>query len=187
MADEIKIISKLVKIPIKKLHIQFIPVVTPMDIWNYDMSLKHSPHVELLRFIYKHGFDWKKIMKSRFARIRQHRYVMGMDKWTNDRIKEHVRKRWDIFESLRKKSFIKKKSKKKPIIVLEVPFWQSRFGYKAKWLKGPELWNGGRRCAAARVLGWETIPGFYAVDRYPGTKRKGRFENKLLNVEGVFE
>jgi len=184
--DEIKIISKLTDIPIKKLCIQYVPIVTPLDIWDYDMSIKNSPHVELLNLIYKNGFDWKRIMKTRFVKIRRHRYVMGLDKWTKERIKEHIRQRWGIFESLRKKGYIHKKSKKRPVIILKKPFWQTRFGYSASWLKGYEIWNGGRRCAAAHYLGWKTIPGYYAVDKHPGSNKKGRFGKKLVNVEGVF-
>ena len=136
--DEIKIVSKLTDIPLKKLHIQYIPVVTPMNIWNNDMFLKNSPHVELLRIIYKHGFKWERIMKSRFVQIRRHRYIMGLDKWTDKRIKEHIEQRWEIFKSLYKKGFIEKKSREKPVIVLKKPFWQTRFGFEADWLKGYE-------------------------------------------------
>lgn len=45
---EIRPISKLVDIPLAGLHYQYIHGVTPIDIWQHDMSLENSPHVELL-------------------------------------------------------------------------------------------------------------------------------------------
>jgi len=184
--SDIKIITKLVPIKLKKLHVQYVPVVTPLEIWNHDMSLINSPHVELLNLIYNEGFNWDKIMKSRFVKIRQHRAIVGQTQWTEEKILGHVKQRWKIYKSISKRQFVPKLSKIKPVIILHKPFWTTRFGFKADWLGGWEIWDGMRRCSACYLLGMKTIMGYFAKDTRPGSKNKGRFENKLAKIEGVW-
>lgn len=184
-SKEVKVISKIESIPLEKMRVQYIPVLTPIDIWNHDMRLKNSPHVELIQLIIKYGMDWNMIMKTRYVKERQHRYICGMKKWTEKHIKEHVIKRWKIYKSLLKYGY-SRKLEGKPVIVLEKPFWKSRFGLKEPWMKGYEIWNGAGRCAAAYCLGWTHYPGVWARDRYPKSGKKGKFESKLRDVEGVW-
>lgn len=183
---EVKIISKLKLIELKKLHIRYIPVATP-PLWNNDMSLKNSPHVELLRLIIKYGWDWKKLSKSRYWKERKRRYICGVKRWTEEYIKEHIKKRWKLYKSLKKRGFKKKRRGDRPIVVLKKPFWTTRFGLKEDWVKGWELWDGAGCCAAAYVLGWKTIPGVFAEDLFPGTGKKGKFKKKLRMFEEVWK
>jgi len=183
---DIKIVSRMQPIALAKLRIRYIPVLTPIEMWNFDLRLKNSPHVELIQLIMKYGFEWKMIMKTRYVRERRHRYVCGLDKWEDKHIKEHVIKRWKTYKSLQKYGYSKKKEKKKPVIVLQKPFWKSRFEVKEPWLKGLEIWNGAGRCAAACCMGWDFYPAVLAEDRYPKSHKKGKFKDKLINVEGVF-
>ncbi len=183
---EYKIISKLVDIPLKELHIQYVPVVTPMSLWNDDMSLANSPHVELLRLIEGYGFNWDMIFKSRFARIRQHRALCGLTQWDKPKIKDHIKQRWGIYKSILKKGFKTKLCKDKPVIVLKKPFWNTRFGLKDDRIKGLEIWDGGRRSSASYALGHTRILGYYAEDSKPGSNDKGRFKDKLRKIEGIW-
>ena len=183
---DIKIISKLVDIELEKLHVQYVPVVTPLELWNHDMSLINSPHVELLKIIYANGFNWPLIMKSRFVQVRQHRAIMGLDQWTDEKIQEHIKQRWKIYKSLSKYQFVPKMSRGKPVIVLKKPFWTTRFGFKADWLGGWEIWDGMRRCSAQHFIGRKTIKGYFAEDTKPGSKDRGKFGKKLEKVEGVW-
>jgi len=184
---EIKITSKLVEIPLEKLHIQYVPVLTPMNIWKNDMSLVNSPHVELLRLIESFGFNWERIMESRFVKVRQHRAICGLDQWNEKKIKEHIEQRWKIYCSLLKYGFKKKKSREKPVIVLKQPFWKTRFGLNECWLDMWEIWDGGRRCSAWHVLLHKKILGVFAEDAKPGSGDKGKFEKKLAKCEGVWK
>ncbi len=189
--DEVKVISKLVDIPICDLHTQYVHNVTPIELWNYDMSVLTSPHVELLRYIKKHGLNWKGIWKLRYVAERKNRYKIGLTLWTDKHLRDHIIKRWEIYKSLKHrgykpKLYRKKNGEERPVEILKKPFWETRFGFDAEWLHGLEVWDGMGRIASAIVLGWDTIPAVWVKDRYPGTKKKGRFEKKLNNVKGVW-
>lgn len=173
-------------IPIADIQCQYIPVLSPLELWNYDLRLKNSPHVELLRIICAHGYDWNIIMKSRYAQERQRRFIMGLERWTDEYIREHVQRRWKIYKSLCKYGYSKKIEKDKPVVVLEKPFWKTRFGADEKFLKGKECWDGFGRLSAACLMGMKEYPVVIARDRYPGSGKKGKFEDKLRNVEGVW-
>jgi hypothetical protein len=180
--SEIKIVGKLEKIPLAKLHFQFIPILTDLELWNHDMSLPNSPQVEVASLLLKHGKNWSKLKDCRYAQDRRHRFKCGQKKWTEKAIKEHILgSRYSILRSLKKRGFRKEMSKQQPISVLREPLWKSRFGYDTDWLQGAEIYHGGRRCAAAYVLGWKTVPGYWARDkRKPGDK--GKFETKLKGL-----
>ncbi|MCP4651215.1 MAG: hypothetical protein GY853_14200 [PVC group bacterium] len=180
---DLEITSGLVEIPIKRLNIRYIPVVTPIEMWNYDMSLKNSPHVELLETIKRYKFDWDILKETRYWKERKHRYDIGFKDWDKRKIKNHIKRRWAIYNSLRISGFRPKLRGEKPIVVLKEPFWKTRFGVDNEWLKGFEIHDGGGACMAAKFLGWSTIPGYYAKDKCPGSKKKGVFEHKLRFVE----
>jgi len=184
---DLEISSELVDIPVKRLHIRFIPVVTPMFFWANDMSLGNSPHVELLDLIKEFGLNWNVLEETRYWAEREHRYKIGFKDWDKKKIKTHIKRRWGIYRSLKKSGYRHKLRGDKPVIVLKKPFWKTRFGLDYDWLKGPSIWDGGGICAAAYYLGYETIPGYYAKDKYPGSKKKGVFEHKLRFVEDRFE
>ena len=184
--SEIKIISKLEKIPIYPLHIQYVPVVTPINIWESNMALVDSPHVELIQAIKKVGFDWGVLMQTRYAKVRQHRRKCGLVKWTDKKIKDHIMVRWSIYNSIKKNGFKKSKCKEKPVIVLKEPFWKTRFGFNAPWIHGHEIWDGAGRTTAMYHTGHEYVWGVWAEDAKPGTGDKGCFENKLKDVKGVW-
>jgi hypothetical protein len=78
-------------------------------------------------------------------------------------------------------------SKRDEVKVLLSPFWKTRFGLELPWLTGMEIWNGAGRCAAAHVLGLRTIPVLICKDKKPGSGDKGKFGNKLRDVEGVWD
>ena len=171
------------KVQLEALHIRYIPVVTPMDIYEGDLSLINSPHVEMLEMYEKHGFDWRKLKKTRYVKERRRRFKIGMSKWTDGYILNvHLPKRFKLFESIRKKGY----DRRQPIEILEEPFWVSRFGLKNAWVDGPEIWTGAGRAAARWVLGKRTIWAEWYEDRRPGSMDKGKFDKKLMFVKGVW-
>lgn len=183
--DEVKIVGKLVDIPLADLHIQYIHGVTPIDLWNRDMSLSTSPHVELLQLMRKFPLRSVEVQSSRYFQERRNRYALGMTRWTDIHIEEHAKVRLDTYFSLKRKGY--RKGGDCPIKILREPFWKTRFGYNANNLHGPEIWDGGGRCTAAFVLGWKTIPAYWVEDVKPGSCDKGWFEKKLKNVKGVWD
>jgi len=184
---EYKKTSGLVDIPLKNLHIRYIPVVTPIEMWWHKMRLVGSPHMALLNTIERHGLDWHTLEHTVYWAEREHRYNIGFKDWTEEKIKAHIKRRWELVKSIKKKGFKKKLYGDKPVIVLDKPFWTTRFGLKEDWLKGPEIWDGAGRCMASLFLGKKTIKGYYAEDLYPGTGKKGKFEEKLKCVKGVWK
>lgn len=173
--------NKLVKASLNTLNYQFIPMLTHESIWNFDMSLPNSPQVECAKLLLRHGRNWSKLKHCRFAEDRRHRYRCGINKWTEKAIKEHILgSRYDILMSIMKREFDKKLNKKQPITVLIAPFWATRFNYNEEWLNGPEIYHGGRRCAALYALGYKTVPVLWAKDKKPGTCDGGKFESKVL-------
>jgi len=189
--DDIKIVSGTVDVPLKDLHIQYVHNVTPAELWNFDMSLANSPHVELLKLIREKGFDWDEIWKTRYVAERLNRFKLGMNNWTRKHLKEHIKWRYEVLRSLKHHGYkaklhITAKGKNRPVRILKEPFWKTRFGFERDWLTGYEIWDGGGRSSAAMALGWETIPAVICEDRYPGSKKKGMFDKKLSMVKGVW-
>lgn len=182
-----EITGSLVKIKLSTLHIRYIPVVTPWELWDADMALVGSPHLELMYIFKNYGLKWDIIETKRYWMERKHRYNIGMKKWTEKNIREHIKKRYRIFKSIKEKGYSKSKSKGDPIKVLKKPFWETRFGFAGHKLQGPEIWNGAGRCAAAYSLGIKTIPVVFVIDKYSGTGYKGKFKSKLINVKGVWK
>ena len=178
--------GKLERIPLHNLHIQYIPVVTPIRLWNFDMLLKNSPHVEVARSFQDNGFDMDHLLTTRYVQERIRRRELGMRRWSDKKIREHLKTRYKTFKSLKKFGYQESKHGDRPIMVLEQPFWRTRFGACNYWLQGREIYNGAGRCMAAYVLGWETIPVMMCEDKKPGSKDKGKFERKLAKVKGVW-
>lgn len=183
MAEIRPITGKLEKVELKDLHIQFVPVVTPVKLWNHDMSLENSPHVELMRILLEHGLDWKRIEPTRYVKERTRRFAIGLKRWVEKKIMGHIEVRYDILKSIKKKGF--KKSRQEPIMVLKEPFWKTRFGHE--FPQGYEIWTGAGRASAAYVLGYEKLPVMFYEDKYAGSNKKGRFEKKLKGVQGVWD
>lgn len=180
--SEIKYINNnLENVSLVKLHYQFIPAFINMDIWKFDMSLPNSPQAECAELLLRHGRNWEKLKHCRFAEDRRYRYRLGMKKWTEKAIKEHILgSRYDILMSINRRGFDKKLNKKQPVCALISPFWTTRFGYSEDWLKGAEIYHGGRRCAAMYALGYEQVPILWARDKYPGTNRGGKYSEKVI-------
>lgn len=176
--SEIKEIRKAI-VPVKGLHYRFIPVLTPEKFWHGDMSIENSQHVELMRIFLKHGLDWGRIQKSRYWEQRIYWHSVGMTQWTKKYAKQRIVVRYGIFKSIKKHGF-----KNKPVKLLEIPIWASRFGHRG--LVGPEIFDGGGRCAAAYALGIEKVPAIWCEDRAPGTGGRGKWAEKLKNVRGVW-
>ena len=174
------------KVRLADLHVRYIPVVTPIELWDHDMSLVNSPHVELMMTFLHHGYDKKKIKSSRYFAERRHRRKVGLTKWTDTKIWEHIHVRYEIFRSIRKRGFSTKICRRDPVKVLSQPFWMTRFGSDLPWLKGLEVWNGMGRCAAAYVLGVQAVTVQMCRDARPGSGNKGKFGNKLIRVKGVW-
>ena len=185
--SEIKPISdKLVKVKLNELHVRYIPVVTPLDIWKKNMNLMFSPHLHLMENFEKYGFDLSRLKKTDYYEERKYRYSIGMKRWTEEKIREHLKDRYNIFISIKKYGYDKNKDKANPIKVLKTPFWKSRFNLELPWLGGMEIWNGAGRCSAALFLGYKELPVLMVRDTRPGTMNKGKFESKLRGVNGVW-
>jgi len=178
---EIRKIGKITKVPILSLHLQYVPKISP--IWLYPgedpYRIDKTHHVGLLKHIIKHGMDWKKLKKLPYVKERRHRYDIGIVRWTDSHVREHIKRRWAIYQSLKKKGWKKKLSKVKPVIVLEKPFIETRYNWESGFLKGLEIWDGMGRVSAAFVLGWEKIPVQFAVDAKLGTCKYDKGFNKI--------
>lgn len=183
--SEIKAIEEQ-NIKLSLLHIRYIPVVIPVNIWGRDMRLIASPHFDLMRLFKKHGCDVERIKRTRYYQERARRYEIGIKKWTPDKLRSHIKKRYATFKSLAKFGINKRLLVKDPVCVLETPFWQTRFNNVPEWVRGYEIWNGAGRCAAAYALGLKRFPVTIVQDKYPGTGKKGKFKDKLKNVKGVW-
>lgn len=170
-----------IEIELAKLHHRYIPKITPLDLYPGadPMLFSKSHHVSLLRTIIKHGLDWGRLKKHPYYVERQHRYNIGITNWTNSRIQEHIAHRWDTYRSLKNKGYDKKLGDAKPIVVLERPLWETRFGWESGFLSGPEIYDGAGRCAAAIVLGWDKIRVAMATDAKPGTCEAGKYLGKI--------
>lgn len=182
--SEIRHISKeLVRVNLLDLHYQYLPGFVSMDIWNHDMSLLNSPQVECAQLLLKYGKQWSKLKNCRFAEDRRHRFELGMKKWTEKAIKEHILgSRYDILKSIKKRGFCSKRSAQQPVAILKHPFWDTRFnvGGNEGAIERYEIYHGGRRCAAMYALGFLEIPAFFAEDKHPGSGKGGKFSNKVL-------
>ena len=180
--SEIKRMSKKVyNVHLYDLHYQFIPEFTNMGIWENDMRLVNSPQFECARLLLKYGPKWSKLKDCRFAEDRRHRYKLGMKKWTEKNIKEHILgSRYKILMSIKKHGFDKKRNSKQLVSILKEPLWKTRFNFEADWLNGYEIYHGGRRCASMYALGYETVPVIFVEDRYPGSCKGGKYEKKVL-------
>jgi len=175
--------KKWKEIRLADLSVRYIPVVTPIELWNHDMSLVNSPHVELMQIFLKHGMDMRLVKKTRYYKERQHRHKIGMKRWNENYIHYHIEKRYKLFKNVKKKY---KSDKKNPICVLKRPFWTTRFGLNEEWIGGMEVYNGMGRCSSLYVLGKETVKVMICKDKYPGTENKGKFEHKLKDIKGVW-
>ena len=178
---EIKYTSKLTQIDISKLHLRYVPHVEPLHLYNDDMSLKASPHVEMLYLIGTYGFDWDRIKESRYGQILEYKHVMGVGGYDRNDILDNLNKAWRTYSSIATRGMRDRRS----VIILKKPFWATRFGHKK--IKGMEIWKGVWVCAAACFLGMKTVKGRMAEDAYPGSGVKGIFEEMYKGVEGVFD
>lgn len=138
------------------LHYQYLPKFTSNSIWHSDMSLPNSPQVEVLELWIKHGWNWNVLMESRLAEDRRYRRTKGYGKWNEKKIKVHIEHRIKIMKSIKKRGFVPSMSKSQPIAVLETPL-ASYLGARSDIAKAPEIYHGGRRCAAMYVLGFKTV------------------------------
>ena len=183
--DEIILLSKKQDlISVDSLHHRYLPKITPLHLFKGSdpMHISKSPHVKLLRHLIKHGFNWRRLRNTKYVIERRHRFGLGMTRWTDDWIKQHVRVRWNIFKSLEKNGYDKKKAKARPIIVLEKPLIETRFSWDSGFLNGPEVYDGFGRSSSAFVLGWEKIPAVIARDAKPGTMEFSKGFNKIKKV-----
>jgi len=175
--------GKPVSLPLRELKYQFIPKLINHDIWGYDMSLPKSPQVECAQMLLKHGRNWTVLKHCRFAEDRRWRYKLGMKKWTESAIKEHIfGSRYKILKSIKKRGFSKSRNAAQPVLVLAEPLWKTRFEYLADWLTGYEIYHGGRRCAAMYAVGMEFVPVQIAEDNKPGSHKGGKFEKKVMGM-----
>ena len=153
---EVKKVGKIVKVPIMRLHLQYLPKVSP--IWLYPgkdpYRIDKTHHVTLLRHIIKYGLNWKKLKKLKYVAERRHRYDIGIRVWTDSKLREHIERRWKIYRSLKKRGWKSSMSKVKPVLVLKKPLFETRYNWESGFLKGPEVYDGFGRSSAAFVLGW---------------------------------
>ena len=177
---EIKVISGIVDIPLDQLHLQYIPKITPLEMYpgSDPMLMLKSHHVRLLKKIIKYGLNKKVLKKTKYWQERRHRFNIGME-WSDSRVFEHIKRRWDTYCSLKKKGYNKKKGDRKPILILKEPFWHTRFNWESGFLHAPEIWDGAGRVSAAIVLGWKTISCRYCEDAKPGACEFDKGLNKI--------
>jgi len=179
--------AKLEKVALADLHVRYIPVVTPIKIWDYDMSLVNSPHVELMTIFRDHGYNADRLVASRYYAERLHRKRVGMERWHEAKIWMHIGARYKIFRNIQARGYHASFDMKNPIKILKEPFWKTRYRCDEPFLKGWEIWNGAGRCSAAYVLGYTYVKAQMCQDQKPGSKIKGKFNSKLQSVEGVWD
>jgi hypothetical protein len=186
--DEIRKIAGPVRVKLSELYYQYIPIVTSEPIWDNDMSLRNSPHVQLVRIMMwmqnGGGLLWEEIVKSRYYQDRLFRMSKGAG--SEEYIRKKILSRYRLLKKIRKIGFNDRASDKSPIIVLNKPFWQTRFNYQRP-CPGMEIWDGGGRCAIAYVLDKQTVPAYIYEDAAPGTCKSEKFEKKLSGVKGLFD
>ena len=140
-----------------------------LRIWRYGITICLSLTARRLSavLLLAYGPDWSKLKDCRFAEDRRHRYRLGMKKWTEKNIREHILgSRYQILMSIKKHGFDRKRNKKQPVSVLKEPFWKSRFNFEAEWLQGKEIYHGGRRCSALYALGYDSVPVLFVKDKH---------------------
>ena len=71
-----------------------------------------------------------------------------------------------LYRSLKKKGY-----KGGPVIALKVPLWNSMGFTGGEMLRSPELFHGHHRVACCYVLGIKTVPGLWAKDLAPNSKK----------------
>ena|GEM_PF-2406880 len=174
--DEIRPVGKVEIVPIAELNIQYIPVLTPEDIWHETMAVSTSPHVKLMQMFLYYGFDQKRMRLTDYFRERVRRRMLGMKRWTDKYIlTHHAEKRYEILKSIKRSGY----DKSQPILVLKEPFWLTRFGFAPAWVKGKEIWTGAGRSSACCALGIKEIPVQWVEDTRPGSGVRGRFGKKI--------
>lgn len=177
--------GKVADIELAKLSIRYIPMAQLEQWWDGDplMALETSPHVELMRMMLEHGFDWKRLKRTRYADERRFRAKIGMPQWeSSSYMKAHFKRRYEILMSLKNKGYKPKLHKNRPVAILKEPFWVSRFKLDNPKVYGYEIWNGGGRSSAACALGWKTIPAIFYEDCYPGIMKCPDLEGKFKNA-----
>jgi len=186
---EIKRISGPINeyVELAQLHYQYIPVVTDIELWNGDMSLPNSPHVELVRLMLtmKNGLRWDEIKQTRYYKDRMFRVGHGVG--NEIYVQTKIMSRHIVLKKILKHGFDRKKSNECPIVILNEPFWKTRFQAKEPWLNGMEIWDGGGRCAIAYVLGETKVPAYIYEDAHPGLGTSKKFKKKLHGVKGLFD
>ena len=180
---EIKYVSKKTTIGLNRLNLRYVPHVEPLHLYNNDMRLKSSPHLEMLHIIATYGFDWDKIEKSRYVKILQHKHIMGIKGYDKESVLKNLNKAWRTYSSIAKRGLRSRQG----VVILNKPFWSTRFGYKSEHTKGMEIWTGVWICAAALFHGLKEVKGRIAEDLYPGSGAKGPFEEMYGKVDGVFD
>lgn len=173
--DEIKKVGKSV-LQLEDLHHQYVQTAYCKDFWNDDMSLANSPHVEMMRIMLEHGLDIKRLQKTRYVAEKRYRVSLGRKQWTDDYIfNMHLPKRYKILRMV--KNGYKKFDK--PVAVLGIPFWRSRFGEAPEWVKGIELWDGHGRTSAMYALGMTEVKCSLYEDANPGSKQWKKVQKEL--------
>ena len=182
MPDVAPIDGKVVDIELAKLSIRYIPMAELERWWDGEplMALPTSPHVEIMRLMLEHGFDWKRLKKTRYADERRYRAKIGMPEWgRSSYMKAHFRKRYAVLISLQDFGYHPKMHKNRPVAILKEPFWNSRFKLDNPRVYGYEIHNGGGRTSAAYALGWKTIPAVFYEDCHPGIMKCKDLEGKF--------
>lgn len=186
---DVKIISKLEKIPLADLHYPYRGPFTQMQFWMNPvdpMILRHSPAVELLRLIKQHGLHWEVVHQTRFYQELANRFRLGMFGWDEEKIRARVKQHWNIYKKMKDKGYMETICKDNPVIVLRMPLWRTRLSDMTPWLRENEIWDGGARCAAALVLGWKAIPGYWAEDADPRSKNYGATRDMIEDHKEVW-
>ena len=176
------ITGELVDIPLKELHIRYIPMAKLENWWSGEptlMNLMTSPHVEVMDIFKDHGFKWGLLKATRYAEERRFRRKVGMPQWNEKYLKQHFRKRYDLFKSIKKNGFNPAKRASKPVAILKEPFWNTRFMWSNPVVRGLEIWNGGGASSACYALGYETIKGVWFEDAHPGSMKCKDLERKF--------
>ncbi len=180
MKYDVKIISALSNIELAGLKYRYIPMAKIEPFWNGQqmMAIESSPHVEILKVLIKKRWDWDTILAMPYSIERKERRTLhGQKKWTDKYLINHLKTFFELYKSMDKDGY-KLKLSKRPVMILKEPFWKTRFNLNDDRIVGPEIWNGGHRCACAYVLGWKTIPGYWAEDICPGKMVCSKIEAK---------
>lgn len=146
-------------IDLRTTHPQCTPSRPVNSFFGETGSMVDSPHAEFARLYYDHGLKWmkKNYRKTRLCLLRtklgKQGFDMGMVK---------------LCDSI-KRGYLYGKYSSEHIIVIDVPFCNSRYNLNEDNMRVPEIFSGHHRTGSLLALGKFVVPVIFCSDKFPGS------------------